>query len=159
MCESKAEMDVFHFFGGISAVPSVDGSGTSFGIAHHEWQGSRRKNWESTWLVTGVDVRHIRNSVACHVIVVKGLTKLLRWKERGGNGSAGGGLKALAPRNQSRVERVLRGHPTSHFEIDGFILRLCTAKRQSRKSGKGGDCQSTCQVLGHGVLAWRRVGE
>jgi len=98
MGKRKTVLHLFHFFGGIGAVPRINGSTAGFGVADLKRQGSRRKNWEAPRLVAGVDEGEVGQTVTCHVVMVKSFAQLFRGEQCGVDAATRRFFQTVGPR-------------------------------------------------------------
>src|SRR4051794_18912335 len=111
MNEGEAELDVLHLLLDIFPVPGVERHRAALGIRHQERQFAGTDDRETSRLIARIDVSHISDAVARHVVMVERLAELLRRENLGFDGAAGFLLYRGAPVLQPFLQRMRGRYP------------------------------------------------
>ncbi len=104
-------MHILHFGCGVFAVPRVDRAIAAFGAADQKRQLASRDNWETSRLITWIDVSEIGDAIARHVVMVECLAELLRRIDFICDRSVRGLLDVVGPVLDGLLQRMRRRHP------------------------------------------------
>ena len=127
--EGEAVVHVRHLLGGVFAVPRIERRAARLGVGEEERQLHRAHHREAARLVAGIDMRHVGDAVARHVVVIERLAELLRRIDLHLDRAAGGLLDRSRPGFRRRMHRMRRPAPSAR----SATRPPCPARRPGRR--------------------------
>src|SRR5208282_125610 len=155
--EGEAELDVLHLLAGVFAVPAVECRGAALAVGQHERQIAGVEDREAAGLIAGIDIGHVGDAVARHVVMVKRLAELLRRIDFVFDGAAGIVLDRGAPILHRLLQRMRWRHPMRQLELEGLVLGRGRADSECEAKHREAAKRSWARPAHEALPLWRLV--
>ena len=134
--EGHAEMRVLHLLAGIGAIPCVERLRALARVAEGEGDFADGDDRKAAGLIAGIDIGHVDDAVARHVVMVEGLAELLGGIDRHLQRSPGLLGDVVGPGLRRLDQRMRRRNPERKAQIDRRVGGEGGRRGDEREAGR-----------------------